>query len=143
MKSSNDAGKRRSPKDGPAVKGGSTVARRTAALILEVWAGELHPSEAAAALEIGMPRYYQIEKKAFSGVISSCEPAEHKGRQKSEEKVIDELRTQIKILERDLRSAQALARFSNKAEGIASVVSQAKSLKARMGANAGVRWSVP
>jgi hypothetical protein len=98
-----------------------------------VWAGELHPSEAAAALEIGMPRYYQIEKKAFNGVISSCEPAEHKGRQKSEEKVIDELRAQIKILERDLRSAQALARFSNKAEGIASVVSQAKKSQGKNG----------
>jgi hypothetical protein len=126
MNNNNNEKKRRTAKDGPDIEGGSKIARKTAALVLQVWCGELHPSEAAAALEIGVPRYYQIEKKAYKGVIAACEPQEKKGRQKSEVKIIAELKTENAVLQRDLKRAQALARLSQKAGGVATVVAQAK-----------------
>ena len=126
MSDNDNKKKRRTAKAGPVIEGGSKTARKTASLVLQVWCGELHPSEAAAALEVGVPRYYQIEKKAYKGVIAACEPQERRGRQKSEVKIIAELKTENAALLRDLKRAQALARLSQKAGGVATVVAQAK-----------------
>jgi hypothetical protein len=133
MSNINEAKKRRSAKDGPEIKEGSAKARKIAALIFEVLAGEIHPAEAAAALEIGMQRYYQLEKKALLAVVKACEPATRKGRRKSEAKVIAELKISISRLERDLKRAQALARMTQKAEGIATIIAQAKKSKSKTG----------
>lgn len=133
MSNIKEAKKRRSAKDGPEIKEGSAKARKTAALIFEVLAGEIHPTEAAAALEIGMQRYYQLEKKSLLAVIKACEPATKRGRKKSETKIIAELKIAISRLERDLKRTQALARLSQKAEGIATVIAQAKKGKGKSG----------
>jgi len=49
-------------------------ARRLATLILEVLAGGRTPTEAAQALEISVPRYYQLEGRALRGLVAACEP---------------------------------------------------------------------
>src|SRR5262249_24445855 len=73
---------------GPAV-GGATLgedasrdARRLAATILEVLAGARTPTEAATALALSLPRYYQLESQALRGLLSACE-ARPRGRQPS------------------------------------------------------------
>ena len=69
----NDTTKKRlGSASGPVLKGGDRDARKTAALVLEVLAGELNPAEAAEILEVSLPRYYQIEKRALEGLIRAC-----------------------------------------------------------------------
>ena len=72
------------PAPGPMLKGGGREARKVAALVLEVLAGELNPSEAAEILQVGLSRYYQMEKRALEGLIRACAAPERKGRQKNE-----------------------------------------------------------
>src|SRR6516164_6368790 len=52
----------------------SLEAKRLAAAVLEVLAGTRGPSEAAAALSISLPRYYQLEGRALEGLLAACEP---------------------------------------------------------------------
>jgi len=112
---------KRSPKDGPALKTGGRDARKLGALILQVLAGELRPTEAAEVLGVGLPRYYQLEKQALEGFLAGCEPKE-KGRQcKTAEKQLEETVREKRRLERDLLRAQALLRASHKAAGLAAI----------------------
>ena len=52
----------------------SREAQRIAAALLEVLAGVRTPTDAAAALNISVPRYYIWEKRALEGFVSACEP---------------------------------------------------------------------
>src|SRR5262245_4199403 len=49
-------------------------AKRLAAAILEVLAGARTPTEAAATLQLSVPRYYQLETQALRGLLEACEP---------------------------------------------------------------------
>jgi hypothetical protein len=60
--------------------GGSTLgrdasreARRLAAAILEVLAGVRTPAQAATAVGLSLPRYYQVEGRALQGLLAACE----------------------------------------------------------------------
>lgn len=114
--------KKRSPKDGPVIKAGSSGARRTGALVLEVLSGERTPAEAAQVLGVGLPRYYQIEKQALDGLILACEPREKGRRQKSPQSLLQEKEQERRRLERDLHRTQALLRASQKAVGLMAAV---------------------
>ena len=48
--------------------------RRVAAAVLEVLAGARTPGEAAVALGVSVPRYYQIESRALRGLLEACAP---------------------------------------------------------------------
>src|SRR5207237_1267514 len=69
----------RPPSSGPGGaelgKEASRQARRLAAMVLEVLAGARTPTEAAQALELCVPRYYQLESRALRGLLAACEPA--------------------------------------------------------------------
>lgn len=52
----------------------SREAQRIAAALLEVLAGVRTPTDAAAALNISIARYYLWEKRALEGFVSACEP---------------------------------------------------------------------
>src|SRR5215831_6469929 len=52
----------------------SRDARKVAAVILEVLAGIRTPAQAAAALGVGVPRYYHLEGRAVRGLVEGCEP---------------------------------------------------------------------
>ncbi len=116
--------KKHSPKDGPMIKTGGPDARKTGAMVLEVLAGELCPTEAAQTLGISLPRYYQIEKQALEGLIAACEPREKGRRQKSAEKDLAEKELVHRRLERELHRAQALLRASQKAIGVMAAVKE-------------------
>jgi hypothetical protein len=118
------------PKDGPRIDGGSKEARQMASVILEVLSGLLHPTEAAAAMGINPPRYYILERRALEGLVKACEPAA-KGPGKSREKVIANLRLQVKRLEKDVLRYQALARAAQRTIGLSPSKLQPKERNAK------------
>jgi len=109
---------KRTPKDGPRVEGGSRDARKAAAVVLEVLGGAVHPRQGAALLSVGLPRYYQIERRALEGLVKGCEPAPRGRREKDPATEAQRLERRLKVLERELLRYQALARVSQRAVGL-------------------------
>jgi hypothetical protein len=97
---------------------GSSQARRQAAAILEVLAGELRPSEAAQALEVSLPRYYQLERRALTGLLGACEPPE-RGPRMDMNRRIAALERDNRRLERERDRQQALVRAAERSLGLA------------------------
>ncbi len=109
---------RRPSGSGPDLSGcGSTAARRVAAAILEVLAGESTPAQAASALGVSVVRYYHLERYGLEGLIAGCEPRP-RGRRDGPEKQITRLQKQVAGLQRDLSRYQALARVAGKTNGL-------------------------
>ncbi len=113
--------KSESRRGGPSVKGGSPEARKMAAAILEVLAGNLTPADAAAAMSVSPPRYYLLETRALEGLVLACE-TRGKGPGHSLERELESLHKEHERTKRELARAQALARVSQRAVGL--VVSQ-------------------
>ena len=97
----------------------SREARRLAAAILEVLAGARTPAEAAAALELSLPRYYQVEARALRGLLAACE-ARPRGRQPSLEHELAAVRQENQRLQREVARQQALVRAGQRAVGLAA-----------------------
>jgi hypothetical protein len=95
----------------------SREARRLAAAILEVLAGERTPSEAATALGLSVTRYYQVESRALRGFLGACEPAA-KGRVCSPLKEMTVLRQEKERLQREVLRQQALVRAAQRSVGL-------------------------
>ena len=93
-------------------------AKRLAAAILEVLAGARTPTEAAATLELSVPRYYQLEALALRGLLEACEPRP-RGRVRTVKTEMETLRKENQRLQRDLSRHQALARAAQRAVGLA------------------------
>jgi hypothetical protein len=113
-----------------------TEAKRMAAAILEVLAGARTPTEAATALELSVPRYYQVEAQALRGLLEACEP-KPRGRVRLEKTEVETLRKENQRLQRELTRHQSLARAAQRAVGLsppAPVVNKAgkKPRKRRM-----------
>ena len=107
------------------LQGGSKEANRTVVAILEVLGGLRAPSEAAAALNVSLPRYYILETRALEGMVAACEP-KPLGKQPS-------LETRIAILEKELKQAhrqcarqQALVRAAQRSVGLSVAETQKK-----------------
>src|SRR5262249_23154481 len=92
-------------------------AKRLAAAILEVLAGARTPTEAAATLELSVPRYYQLEAQALRGLLEACEPRP-KGRGRTVKTELDTLRKENQRLQREMSRHQALARAAQRAVGL-------------------------
>src|SRR6516164_10555021 len=82
-------------------------AKQLAAAILEVLAGARTPTEAAAALNLSVPRYYQLETQALRGLLEACEPRP-KGRVHKVKNEVETLRKENQRLQRELTRHQAL-----------------------------------
>jgi hypothetical protein len=93
-------------------------AKRLAAAILEVLAGARTPTEAATALGLSVPRYYQVETQALRGLLQACEP-KPRGRVRSVETEVKTLSKENQRLQRELTRHQALARAAQRAVGLA------------------------
>ncbi len=96
----------------------SRDARRVAAAILEVLAGARTPAEAASALDLSLPRYYQVETQALRGLISACAP-KPRGRQASPTRDLLVLRQENERLRREASRQQALVRAARRSIGLA------------------------
>ena len=97
----------------------SAGACRQAAAILEVLAGARTPGQAAAALAVSLPRYYQLEQRALAGLLAACEPSRPRGRVRSEASVLAQLRQENQRLQRELGRQQALVRLVQRSVGLA------------------------
>lgn len=94
-------------------QGVSAEAKRIAAAVLEVLAGGRTPTEAAAALELCVPRYYQLEAQALRGLLAACEP----GRDMADSEQA-RLCQENQRLQRELLRQQALTRAAQRAIGL-------------------------
>jgi hypothetical protein len=99
------------------VQGGSSEANRLAVVILEVLAGGRTPTDAAQALSITLPRYYQLEARALQGLVAALEPRSGV-RQPSPASRIAQLEKLLNEARRDGLRQQALVRAAQRTLGI-------------------------
>ncbi|CEF49057.1 unnamed protein product [uncultured bacterium] len=92
-------------------------AKRLAAAILEVLAGARTPTEAALAVGLSVPRYYQVEAQALRGLLQACEP-KPRGRVRTVETEVKTLSKENQRLQRELTRHQSLARAAQRAVGL-------------------------
>src|SRR6516164_9598791 len=102
----------------PLVPEAGKDAKRSAAVILEVWAGLRTPLQAAEALSVSLPRYYQIEANGLQGLVAGCAP-KPKGRQVNPAHEATALRRDNERLRRELGRQQALVRLTQRGLGVA------------------------
>jgi hypothetical protein len=99
------------------VQGGSSEANRLAVVILEVLAGVRTPTDAADALGVALPRYYQLESRALTGLVAALEPRPI-GKQPSLEGRIAQLEKALREANRESLRQQALVRAAQRSLGI-------------------------
>jgi hypothetical protein len=102
----------------PLVPEAGKDAKRLAAVILEVWAGLRTPLQAAEALSVSLPRYYQIEANGLQGLVAGCTP-KPKGRQVNPAREATALKRDNERLRRELGRQQALVRLTQRGLGVA------------------------
>ena len=95
----------------------SAEAKRVAAAVLEVLAGTRGPAEAATALGISLPRYYQLEGRALAGLVAACEP--RRGGRVRGGNELAALRQECERLHRECARQQALVRAAQRSVGLA------------------------
>jgi hypothetical protein len=119
--SSNGARPRRARTTGGADLGKDSDrdSRRVAAAILEVLAGARTPTEAAAALAVSVPRYYQLESAALKGFLAACTP-KSRGPVPSADKELNTLRRENQRLRHEVTRQQALVRAAQRTVGLAA-----------------------
>jgi hypothetical protein len=107
----------RKAKASHSVRGGTSEANRLAVVILEVLAGQRTPTEAAALLELSLPRYYQLETRAVEGLVAALEPRPL-GKQPSLQTRVDKLQKQLDEAQRQTVRQQALLRAAQRSLGL-------------------------
>jgi hypothetical protein len=116
-------------------KDASREAQRLAAAILEVLAGARTPGQAAEALGVSLPRYFQLETRAMQGLVESCQ-ARPRGPGHSAERELTALRRRYERLERELARQQTLVRLAQRTIGLAPPKEEARA-KGRMATKGG------
>lgn len=95
----------------------SKDAKRLAAVILEVLAGLRTPAQAAEALAVSLPRYYQLEARGLRGLLEACAPRP-RGRQPDPAADVSALRRDNERLQRELTRQQSLVRLAQRTVGL-------------------------
>lgn len=88
--------------------------RRQAAVVLEVLAGLRSPEEAAEALGVSAPTYYNLETRALRGLVHGCTP-DPPGRKMALEKRLREMASEKRGLEQQVQRYRALLRSTQRA----------------------------
>jgi len=96
---------------------GSAAAKKSASVILEVFAGLLSPAEAAEALSVSPNRYYQLEARGLQGMIGELEPRD-RGPRRTPEREIATLKEDLARQAREIARLQALVRAARRSIGI-------------------------
>lgn len=91
--------------------------RREAACVLEVLAGVRTPDQAAEALSISLPTYYNLETRALRGLIWSCTP-EPPGRTLSLARKLRLAELKAVAMEKQVQRYQALLRNAQRSVGL-------------------------
>ena len=114
----------------PLCSSATSQARRQAAAILEVLAGMVRPAEAAQALEVSLPRYYQLEHRALVALVAACEPVP-RGPQSNPRRQIAALERENRRLQRECDRQQALVRAAERNLGLALSTAAKTTAKAK------------
>jgi hypothetical protein len=101
-------------------RGASDHARRQAAAVLEVLAGDWTPSQAATALGLSLPGFYHLETRALRGLVAACEPQPKRGRRRSPQSEVAALQKQNERLRLEVNRRQALTRLVQRTVGLAA-----------------------
>jgi hypothetical protein len=117
--------KQRQQPMGPKAVRGSDAARRSAALLIEVWSGVRTTQAASEAMGVAVTRFYQLEARALQLLVSGMEPRP-RGRQKTAESELAKLKLEKQRLLRDAERFQSLYRTAQRALGIAVAKPAAK-----------------
>jgi len=96
---------------------GSDEAKRKAAVFLEAIAGLRTTQSASVELGIALVRYYVLEARMLQAMIDSLEP-KARGRKRSIDMELAQLRDENKRLEREAMRMQALYRMTQRAVGV-------------------------
>jgi len=99
----------------------SREARQLAAVILDVLAGSRTPPQAAETLSISLPRYYQLEARAVSGLVAACEPRP-RGRQPEVDAELIRVNQELERLKREVSRSQSLVRLTQRTVGVSAPV---------------------
>src|SRR5262249_18794085 len=94
----------------------SREAKRLAAMLLDVLTGSRTPPQAAEALGVSLPCYYQLEERGVRGLVDACEPR-RRGRRADAEADLTASRKENERLKRELARQQALVRLTQRAGG--------------------------
>jgi hypothetical protein len=97
---------------------GSDAARRSAALLLEVWSGVRTTQAASEAMGIAVTRFYQLEARALQMMVSAMEPRP-RGRQRTAESELCRMKAERQRLMREVERYQSLYRTAQRALGVA------------------------
>jgi hypothetical protein len=101
-------------------------------MVLEVLAGARTPADAAQALAVGLPCYYQLESRALRGLLAACE-AQPRGRAlPALERALAALRRDKQRLEREVLRQQALVRAAQRTVGLAAPAPRRPGKKVRV-----------
>jgi hypothetical protein len=103
----------------------SKEAKQLAATLLDVLAGVRTPSQAAEALGVSLPRYYQLEDRALNGLVAACE-SRPRGRQADGEAHVRLLEKEVERLRRELARYQSLVRLTQRTVGVSPPPASAK-----------------
>jgi hypothetical protein len=95
----------------------SREAKRLAAAILEVLAGLRTPAQAAEAVGVSLPRYYQLEARGLEGLVAALAP-KPKGRRRTPASALAALAKENERLQRDLGRQQTLLRLAQRSVGL-------------------------
>ena len=99
------------------LQGGTGQANRIAVAILEVLAGLRTPAEAAQSLQISLPRYYALERRALEGLVAACEP-KPLGKQPTPQTRIAALEKELQQARHECARQQALVRAAQRTVGL-------------------------
>jgi hypothetical protein len=111
------ARRRHTPGGAALGKDAGREAQRLAAAVLEVLAGVRTPGQAAEALGVTQPRYYQIETRAMQALVAACAPRP-RGPGRSADKELSILRRQYERLQRELGRQRTLLRLAQRTLGL-------------------------
>lgn len=123
MKTSTPVGKSKKPARTKLLEGDlsldqiSSESRKHAACVLEVLAGLRSPEQAAEALGMSLPTYYNLETRALRGLLHGCTPTPP-GRTLMLLKQVRSLEIKAATLEKQLGRYQALLRNAQRAAGL-------------------------
>ena len=112
---------RRKKSRGPQLDSVDPQARKVATAILEVLVGNRSPSDAATALSVSLPRYYQLEARALNGLLQACQPRK-RGYVRSPERDAELTRKKVEFWQQECARQQALARSLQRTIGLAAPV---------------------
>jgi hypothetical protein len=99
-------------------KDASREAQQKTAAILEVLAGVRTPTQAAEALGISLPHYFNLETRAMQALVKCCEPRP-RGPGRNPDRELTSLRRQYERLQRELARQQTLVRIAQRTIGLA------------------------